>query len=339
MNDTNFNFFCGIDISKKTLDFTFIDKSKNKLFSLQTYNNKRGIKKLLIHSKKYNIDLDKTLFCCENTGIYTIVLANLFHEYNCKLWIENAITIIKSNGITRGKNDLIDSYRIALYALRYKDKCILWKPNNKNLEKIKHLYALRDRLQKTIKLLTVPLNEALNIIDKKFHNQLIKSSETSLKAVKEDLKRIDKDLEDIITEDEELNKNYELAISVPCIGKVSAIYLLMCTDNFSKIKTYRKGACYAGIAPFEHSSGSSIRGRTRVSQMGNKFLKKLLHICSLSVLKHKKGELYDYFKRKREEGKHTMSILNALRNKLLNRVFACVNNGIEYNPNYLKQSN
>ena len=82
-----------------------------------------------------------------------------------------------------------------------------------------------------------------------------------------------------------------------------AMYLLMCTNNFSKIKTYRKGACYAGIAPFEHSSGSSIRGKTRISQMGNKNLKKLLHICSLSVLKSKKGELYDYFERKINERK------------------------------------
>ena len=73
--------------------------------------------------------------------------------------------------------------------------------------------------------------------------------------------------------------------------------------------------------------------------MGNKFLKKLLHICSLSVLKHKKGELYDYFEKKLKEGKHKMSILNALRNKLLNRVFACVNKGIEYDSNYLNQAN
>ena len=165
MNDTTFNFFCGIDISKNTLDFTFADDKKNKLFSGRVSNDKKGIKKLLNHSKKNNIELSKMLFCCENTGIYTTVLATLLHEHKCNLWIENAVSIIKSQGLTRGKNDLIDSYRIAQYALRFKDKCILWKPNNKNLEKVKHLFALRARLQKTIKQLTVPLNEALNIVD------------------------------------------------------------------------------------------------------------------------------------------------------------------------------
>lgn len=339
MNDTNYDFFCGIDISKKTLDFTFINKEETKLFFLQTSNDKKGIKKLLNHIKKYDSKLDKTLFCCENTGIYTLVLANLLHQHNCNLWVENAVTIIKSQGITRGKNDSIDSYRIAKYALRFKDKCISWTPDSESLEKIKHLFALRDRLQKTIKLLKVPLNESRNIIDKKFHKQLQKLNESSLKALKEDLKKVEKDLENIISEDESLSKNYELAMTVPCIGKVSAMYLLICTNNFGKIKTYRKGACYAGIAPFEHSSGSSIRGRTRISKMGNKDLKKLLHICTLSVLKSKKGELYDYFERKIKEGKHTMSVLNALRNKLLNRVFACVNNGVKYDINYLNQAN
>ena len=339
IDNNKFNFFCGVDISKKTLDFTLTDNNSNKLFFLQVSNDKRGIKKLLNHAKKYNIELSKTLFCCENTGIYTLVLANLLHEHKYNLWIENAVTIIKSQGLTRGKNDFIDSYRIAMYALRFKDKCVLWKPNSIALEKIKHLFALRDRLQKSIKQLTIPMKEFINILDKKFHKQLKKSSEASLKALKEDLKRVDKDLEDIISEDEELNKNYEIAKSVPCIGKVTAMYLLMCTDNFSKIKTYRKGACYCGIAPFEHSSGSSIRGRTRISQMGNKYLKKLLHICSLSVLKHKKGELYEYFERKIKEGKHTMSVLNALRNKILNRVFACINNGVKYDAHYMKKEN
>ncbi len=99
MNDNNFNFFCGIDISKRTLDFTFIDDNKNKLFSLQVSNNKKEIKKLLNYSKKYNIELTKTLFCCENTGSYTFTVANQLHESNYNLWVENPVTIIKSQGI------------------------------------------------------------------------------------------------------------------------------------------------------------------------------------------------------------------------------------------------
>lgn len=336
MNNINFDFFCGIDISKNTLDFTIINHNKNKLLSKQVSNNKKGVKNLLNYIKKLNIKLSHTLFCCENTGIYTLNLANSLHEVNCNLWIENAIEIKKSQGLTRGKNDLIDSFRIACYALRFNDKCNLWNPPNKNIEKIKLLFALRDRIQKNINMLEIPLNETKSIIDKKFYNQLKKCTEDSLKSLKEDFKKVNKDLEEIIFEDESLKKNYEIVKSVPCIGKVSAIYLLMCTENFTKIKTYRKAACYAGIAPFEHRSGTSIRGKTRISQMGNKYLKKLLHLGTLSILKNKNGELYKYYERKKNEGKHIMTIINNLRNKILNRVFACINNGIKYDLNYEK---
>ena len=146
-------------------------------------------------------------------------------------------------------------------------------------------------MQKSISQLAVPLNEFRNIIDKKFHNQLTQLSDPSLKSLKKTLKTVNKDLENIISEDEKLNKNYELAMSVPHIGKVSAMYLFLCTAHFPPIQTYRKGACYSGIAQFEYSSGTSIRGKTKVSKMGNKYIKKLLHICSLSILKQKKRRI------------------------------------------------
>ena len=323
MNDKKYNFFCGIDVSKHTLDFTCINNKKDKVFYMKVSNNKKGINTVINHIKKHNIDLNKVLFCCENTGIYTLVLTKLLYENKYNIWVENAVKIIRSQGLTRGKNDIIDSLRIAIYAFRFEDKCTLWKPSTKSMEKIKHLYALRERLQKCINQLKVPQKESLNIIDKKFQKQLTKINEGPLKELKTTLECVNKEIEKNIVEEKELKKNYELIQSVPCIDKVSATYLLISTDNFSKIKTYREGACYAGIAPYEHSSGSSVRGKTRISNMGNKNLKKLLHICSLSVLKQKKGDLYKYFIRKQQEGKHTISILNALRNKLLNRVFAC----------------
>lgn len=182
----------------------------------------------------------------------------------------------------------------------------------------------------------MPLNESKDILDKGLSNQLKNSIMATINWAKEDLKKVEEELEKLIEEDAELNKSYKLAKSVPCIGKLSAMYLLMSTDNFTKIKTYGQGASYGSIAPFSCSSGRRLRGKTRISSMGDKCLKSLLHICSLSVLKQKKGELWDYYERKISEGKNTMSVLNALRNKLLSRVFACVNNGVKYDPCYGK---
>ncbi len=334
-----YKYYAGIDISKKTLDITVIDQNKKKLIYLQVTNSQKGIKQILKKCKNEKIDLYKTLFCCENTGIYTTILSKVLQENKIDIWVENPHAINKSKGITRGKNDIIDSYRISTYALRFRDKSVLWKPNSESLEKLKQFFMLRDRILENITRLKTPLNESKNFIDKKFHTQLKKAISKSIRSLEEDLKRVERELEIVIKEDKELEKNYDLAKSVPCIGKMTSMYLLMCTNNYSKIKTYKQGACYAGIAPFEYRSGTSIRGKTRVSNMANKHLKKLLHIGSLSVLKHKKGELYKYFERKKIEGKHIMVVLNALRNKILNRVFACVNKGQLYDPGYVNTIN
>lgn len=97
---------------------------------------------------------------------------------------------------------------------------------------------------------------------------------------------------------------------------------------------HRKFACYSGIAPFEYRSGISIRGRTRVNPMANKKMKRYLHKASLTGIKLDE-ELKKYYERKVAEGKNKMSVLNAVRNKLLARVFAVVNRGFVYQKNYL----
>ncbi|MEO8109364.1 MAG: transposase [Ginsengibacter sp.] len=95
------------------------------------------------------------------------------------------------------------------------------------------------------------------------------------------------------------------------------------------MKDARKLACYCGVAPFEYSSGSSIRGRTQVHFMANKKLKCNLHMASLSAVKLD-TDLKAYYEKKVAEGKSKLSVLNAVKNKLLARVVAVVNKQQEY---------
>ena len=114
---------------------------------------------------------------------------------------------------------------------------------------------------------------------------------------------------------------------------VTASYILVTTNEFININNPKKYACYRGVVPFEHSSGSSVRGKTRVSQMANKNIKTLLHLAALSTI-NMQGDLHEYYNRKVAEGKNKMSVLNAIRNKLILRVFACVNQNREYEKIY-----
>jgi transposase len=87
--------------------------------------------------------------------------------------------------------------------------------------------------------------------------------------------------------------------------------------------TPRQLACYAGVVPFEHTSGKSIRAKPKVHYLANKKLKKQLHMCALSAIKHD-PELKLYFNKKVEEGKSKMLVINNVRNKLVHRVCACI---------------
>jgi len=95
------------------------------------------------------------------------------------------------------------------------------------------------------------------------------------------------------------------------------------------MKDARKLACYCGVAPFEYSSGSSVRGKTKVHYMANKKLKCNLHMASLTAVKLD-ADLKAYYERKVAEGKNKMSVLNAVKNKLLVRVIAVVNKQQDY---------
>ena len=102
---------------------------------------------------------------------------------------------------------------------------------------------------------------------------------------------------------------------------MTSIYLILVTKGFTTFKNSRQLSCYAGVAPFEYSSGSSIKGRTKVSHFADKKLKSLLNMCAMNTKKCD-PELKLYYERKLEEGKHNLTALNAVANKIVLRIFA-----------------
>ena len=126
---------------------------------------------------------------------------------------------------------------------------------------------------------------------------------------------------------------FGLISSVVGIGTVIACEMIITTIEFKSINDPKKYACNVGVVPFEHRSGSSIRGRNRVSKFANKNVKRLLHLAALSTIRYE-GEYRSYWLRKIEEGKHKMIILNALRNKIIQQVFAVVKRGTKYEKKF-----
>lgn len=162
------------------------------------------------------------------------------------------------------------------------------------------------------------------------------SRERRNKAIELLLKNIDaleKQIKSVIDEDPEISRNYKLIRSVKGIGLVNAVNTIVYTNNFTSFQTARQYACYCGIAPFEHKSGTSIKGRTMVSTIGCHQLKAELSMAARSAIINDPW-LRKYYKRKMEEKGNLTSahgiVLNAIKFKLVVRMFSVIKSGVPY---------
>ena len=329
----NYQWFIGIDIAKLSLDITILHGSEQKSY-LKIENSDTAIKKFLHDLKaKEKLSLQTCLFCMEHTGIYNNAILKIMEEQKLSLCLESSLQIKQSLGLQRGKNDQIDSYRIALYSYKNREFLTLWQPERSVLKQLRRLNTLRERLVSAKLQLQVSVKEEKKFVCKQTAKQIDACCKRSINALQEDILKTQKAIQTIIESDELLNRLFQIIESIPGVGKVTATEIVLNTGEFKRIHNARKYACYAGVAPFEHSSGTSIRGRTRVSKKANMRAKSLLHMSALTASRYCK-DLKQYYDRKVEEGKSKMNVLNAIKNKIIHRIFSCVQHDRLYQIDY-----
>jgi len=271
----------------------------------------------------------------EHTGIYTAHLLSCLHKKKASLCLEPATQIRNSLGNIRGKNDKIDAIRIAEYACKNHEYLTLWAPKRVVIQRLASLATTRARLMKAKNILTVALAESKSFLPKEILKKDSSLCNPSIKAMESDLQRIDKAVDEIIASDQELTRLFALVTSVSGIGKVTATHIIITTNEFKDINDPKKYACYSGVAPFAKESGL-FKGKASVSHMANKKVKTLLHMSALVAIQHN-SDLKEYYKRKVDlDKKNKMSVLNAVRNKLILRIFACVRENKPYEKKYAK---
>jgi transposase len=330
-----FTYFIGTDVSKNELDFAVM-QGKTLLFHKEIANTESAIAafvKELTGLPQFKLAL--AVFCMEHTGIYNHHLLACLHKKRANIWLESAIQIKHSSGNIRGKNDKVDAIRIAEYAYTRRDKVRLWVPKREVIQQLAHLTATRSRLIEAKKILKTPLQEQGSFDTKKIARQSGAVCNHTLKAIDVDLERADKAIDGLIANDPELKRMFNLVTSVTGIGKVTAAQILITTNEFRDICDPKQYACYAGVAPFVKESGI-FKGKARVSHMANKKIKTLLHMSAIVAIQYNQ-DLKQYYDRKvNEQKKNKMSVINAVRNKLILRIFACVNHNSPYQNNYQK---
>lgn len=320
----------GIDVSKATLDLALLDEQGKVSAQEQVANTERGLTSLWKRwTKAFGLVKQECLVCLEPTGHYSHLSLEALVGMGVPTWLAHPNDIIKSNGATRGKNDRIDALRIAGYARRFNDRARLVTPEQLRTNKLKQLLARREHLVRRRTMHLTQVRDLDHCVDRSLHALFTRIDKAQAAALDKSIGHVEAKIKEVIAAEPEHQRIYDLLLSVDGVGPVLAAHMLAFTDGFLRFRTARQLACHAGVAPFEFRSGTSIRGKARVSKQAQPTLKYLLHMAAVSSIAHK-GELQDYWKRKVAEGKHKMSVLNAVRNKLIHRICAVVERGTPY---------
>lgn len=312
--------FVGIDVSKDVFDFCVINENHEVLISnAKCVNSIDGINdfcSLIEDFKDYT-----PWFCLEHTGHYGALLSSEFTKRNLYFSLINPLEIKLSMGIARGKNDKIDAYRIANYAVINAYKLKKFILPIEQIQKLKALMTMRDGYTKILVQLKNSHKSFLILGETIDLKSQINENESLIKTQEEAIKKIEKEMNSIIKSNDDLKEKFDKITKVIGIGLLTAIKCIIETDNFTKFLDGRKFSCHCGLAPFEYSSGSSVRGRTKTSVLRNKSLKSIFFKAACTAIQHD-PQLKNYYTRKLKEGKHKLSIINAVANKIVLRVFA-----------------
>jgi transposase len=318
------NEVIGIDVSKLTLECCIHKSGLQKEFA----NDPEGIPKMVDWSlRKSGTAKENLLFVLEHTGLYSDRLVQLLDEKSYLMNVVSGLEIKRSLGIVRGKDDRADAKRIALYGYRTREEMQLTKMPGSVLARLKRLMSMRRKLvgQRAGHMAT--LKEQKRVLDE--DALLFWVQEDIIDLMNWRINDLEREMDKLIHGDEELSKMLNLLVGIKGIGKVTARFLIVHTVGFTSFSSWRKFASYCGIAPFPHTSGTSVRGRTKVSRLANLEGKTLLHQCALSAVKCS-PEMKSYYERRLDMGKSKMSTLNIIRNKLVARAFAVVTRGTPY---------
>lgn len=318
----------GIDVSKKTIDAVLHINSNYSEFE----NSVKGYKAMLQWVKgQTGLNLDQVLICFEHTGLYSLPLAVFLNERDVTFCMVSALEIKRSLGIVRGKNDKVDAKRIAAYAYLRRENLKPYVLPSMNILRLQKLLSLRARMVKQRAGYTGSMKEYKLMLKQKDYGSFFSVHTKMIHYLGKQIVAIEKEMLDLIKNDQKMNKLYHLITSIKGVGPILALNLLIATNCFTGFTDSRKFACYAGIAPFKKQSGTSLNMKSRVSHYANKKLKSLLNLSASSAIQTD-PELKAYYQRRIENGKSKMSTLNIVRNKILHRIFAVVKRETPYVP-------
>lgn len=325
-----FSYFVGWDVSKDSLNYCVRDLSFQILHEGRVSNRSSAIQTLL---KQLTVQLgrrqEEILHCLENTGHYGNPLLGVAQKLGLKIWQEDPFQLNRSMGRQKDKTDHLDARNIAEYCVIHRHRAVLYQPFRPLILRLRDLSKLRLKLLRTRRALQVSLQEksAFALVD--LDPCVVTIMEEQIKLLTRHIDQIGQRILTLIATEPKAQRKLDIALSVAGIGPKNVISILAVTGLFEFISSAKQCACYAGISPHARQSGSSIKKRQRVSRAASKELKTAFHqgaiflICRPSPFK----DLYD---RLRAKGRTYRQAINAVRNKMIRVLYACLEKNVMY---------
>lgn len=321
-------FILGVDVSKLTLDIHCFEKKVHTRIS----NGTDGFKVLLKWCKDEQIDLKNSLIVMEYTGGYEYKLLQFCEAKQIQCCRIPGLAIKNSLGIVRGKNDKVDAKRIAQYATEKHASLEVQSPINPVIIKLKQLLSFRKRLVRESAGYKATLQERKEMYAVKSSDLLVRMMAKKIKENNVLVKKLEAEMISLLSTDQDILKNYHIISSIKGIGQINALMTIVYTENFTSFDNPRSYAVYVGVVPFENSSGTSLRGRKKVSHLANKELKQELNQAARVAIEWNK-DLKQYAINKMKTKPYKV-VLNNVKFKLILRMFSLVKRCAFYVDNY-----
>lgn len=330
----------GIDVAQKELVVCLgrmYDDLTLELFGYGTFaNTKKGFESMTKWVKKLTTEIISVRYVMEATGVYHESLAYYLEEndYEVSIVLPNKISnyfrTLEVNTIT----DKTASEAIGRFGLeRQLDR---WKRPKQIFKNLKQLTRERDQIVETR---TIAKNQLHAEMAEAFPNpSSVARVKKLIKLLDQQVAQIIKEITVLVKQDKEVNQSVETICSIPGVGDLTAVTVLAETNGFELIRNKRQLTSYAGLDVREKQSGTSVKGKPRISKKGNRHLRKAMHLPALAAIRHDE-KFKSIFIRLVSKHGIKMKAAVAVQRKLLEMIYTIHNANLPYDKNYQKIGN
>ena len=271
----------GLDISKSSVN-VYVPLGA---LDLEIENTIKSFKSLYTKLKKlYKKEIDKITFVFESTGSYSVLLYKFCADKNIKIFMINpkqARNFARAIA-QRNKSDIIDARVLSQSIVVARDNEICVPVIDPIVEEMKELMVYyRLRVKQRVQL----SNHLESLVARDGSKVLIRTVKAEIKSLKKSEDNIIEQVYSIISKSEYLSHKYDAITSIDGIGKIGGIVLLHLFIKYSHANQ-RQIVSLAGLDPIIRESGSSIRGKTRISKAGNRLYRGTLFMAAMASTKH-----------------------------------------------------